>query len=57
VDFAKYSAMLMFQMKEKGQAKRANAKRMMGIGKQVLLLPITGGLSLIKYLLGRARGD
>ncbi len=55
VDFAKYGAMLVFQAKDSAQAQRAKAETRAGIWKQIVLLPITGGLSLIKYLIGRMR--
>jgi hypothetical protein len=57
VDFAKYAAMLVFQAKDSVQRERAKAKERAGIWKQILLLPITGGLSLIKYFVGRAKGE
>ncbi len=55
VDFAKYAAMLVFQAKDSAQGEREKAQKRAGILKQILLLPITGGLSLIKYFVGRAR--
>lgn len=57
VDFAKYAAMMVFQAKDSAQLQRSKAKERSGIVKQILLLPITGGLSLIKYFAGRAKGD
>lgn len=57
VDFAKYAAMLMFQAKDSAQIQRAKAKERAGIWKQIVLLPITGGLSLIKYFVGRAKDE
>jgi len=57
VDFAKYAAMLMFQAKNLAASERARTKGRAAVLKQVLLLPITGGLSLIKYFVGRARGE
>ena len=57
VDFAKYAAMLVFQAKDTAQAARTKVKRRAAILKQIILLPITGGFSLIKYCVGRARGE
>ena len=57
MDFVKYAAMLVFQAKDVAQSEREKSKDRTAIIKQVLLLPITGGYSLIKYFLGRARGD
>ena len=57
VDFAKYAAMLVFRAKDDAQLERAKAKGRAAIWKQILLLPVTGGLSLIKYFVGRARDE
>ena len=57
VDFAKYAAMLVFQAQDVAQSERDKSKNRTAIIKQVLLLPITGGYSLMKYFLGRARRD
>ena len=57
VDFAKYAAMLVFKAKDTAQLERAKAQGRAAIWKQILLLPITGGLSLIKYFAGKARGE
>ena len=57
VDFAKYAAMLVFQAKDVAQAARTKAQGRSAILKQILLLPITGGLSLIKYFVGKTRGE
>jgi hypothetical protein len=55
VDFAKYAAMLVFQAKDAAQTERAKSQGRAAIVKQILLLPITGGLSLIKYFVGKVR--
>ncbi|MGA2985167.1 MAG: hypothetical protein ABSG32_15260 [Terriglobia bacterium] len=57
MDFAKYAAMLVFQAKDTAQAERTKVKGRSAILKQLILLPITGGLSLIKYFVGRARDE
>jgi hypothetical protein len=57
VDFAKYLAMLQFQMKSKADEERARLKNRSAIFKQILLLPITGGLSLLKYFRIRLHGE
>ena len=57
LDFAKYAAMLVFQAKDAAQSERAKTRSRSAIVKQVLLLPITGGLSLIRYFAGKARGE
>ena len=57
VDFAKYAAMLVFRAKDDAQLQRKKAKSRAAIWKQILLLPITGGLSLIKYFVGRAKDE
>ena len=57
VDFAKYAMMLQFQMQSEMQQSRQRTKVRTSIIKQILLLPITGGLSLLGYLRSRFRGD
>jgi hypothetical protein len=57
VDFAKYAAMLVFEAKTDAQRASERWRETQGIVKQILLLPITGGLSLIKYLLNRLKGN
>jgi hypothetical protein len=57
VDFAKYAALLMFRMQQEADQKRARAKTRASIAKQILLLPVTGGISLVRYLLSRLRGE
>lgn len=57
VDFAKYAAMLLFQATEGAQVKRRRAQRKASIAWQIFLVPLTGGLSLLKYLLARFRRD
>jgi hypothetical protein len=57
VDFAKYAAMLVFRAKDDAQLVRAKAQQRQGIWKQILLLPITGGFSLLKYFRDKAKGD
>lgn len=50
VDFAKYAALVMFQAKTAADKAREQSKRRSDILKQILLLPITGGLSLLRYV-------
>ena len=57
VDFAKYSAMLIFQAKDEAKQQRERTKTRASIAKQILLLPITGGLSLLKFLASHFRGE
>jgi hypothetical protein len=57
VDFAKYAAMLAFRARDEAAAQRRRAKARTTVWRQVVLLPITGGLSLVKFLLGKLRGD
>jgi len=49
VDFAKYAAMLVFQAQGLAQSERAKTNERAGVVKQLILLPVTGGFSLIKY--------
>jgi hypothetical protein len=57
VDFAKYAAMLVFRATQAAQSERSKADGRKAIWKQIFLLPITGGFSLIRYLLKRAKGE
>ena len=57
VDFAKHAAMLVFKAQQDSGLAKDRARARLGIVKQILLLPITGGISFVKYLLGQLRGD
>ncbi|MBZ5671025.1 MAG: hypothetical protein LAO04_15015 [Acidobacteriia bacterium] len=57
MDFAKYATMLAFRARDDAAAQRSRAKTRATVWRQILLLPITGGLSLVKLLLGKLRGD
>ncbi|MBZ5515085.1 MAG: zinc ribbon domain-containing protein [Acidobacteriia bacterium] len=57
VDFAKYSAMLVFSAQNAAARDRDRTRARTSLLKQVLLLPITGGISLVRFLLARLRGD
>lgn len=50
VDFVKYAMMLVFQGQTSTQQARLRRKGRGEIIRQILLLPITGGWSLLKYL-------
>jgi len=56
VDFAKYAALLAFRMSSEAAQDRERSKSRAAILKQIVLLPITGGLSLVGYLRARIRG-
>lgn len=53
VDFAKYAAMFVAQEEMRAQREHAKRRENASIWKQIILLPITGGYSLMKYLLRR----
>src|SRR6266404_8254936 len=57
INFAKYLAMLQFQMKSEADRDRARRKNRSAIFKQILLFTITGGWSLLKYFHARLRGE
>jgi hypothetical protein len=57
VDFAKYAAMLVFRAQDDANQRRARRKLHRGMARQILLLPLTGGISLVRYILGWIRGD
>lgn len=50
VDFIKYATMLVFQGQTSTQQARLRKKGRGEVIRQILLLPITGGWSLLKYL-------
>ena len=50
VDFAKYAAMLVFQAQTQAQRGREVLRKRNSVIKHLLLLPITGGLSLLSFL-------
>jgi methionyl-tRNA synthetase len=56
VDFAKYSAMLVFTAQQIANRERERTRARTSLVRQIILLPITGGISLVKYLLGLLRG-
>lgn len=55
VDFAKYATMMMFKVKDDAEKDRERLKTRSSLIKQIALLPITGGYSLIRFLLSRFR--
>jgi uncharacterized membrane protein YvbJ len=57
VDFAKYSALLVFTAQETASQARERTRARTSIVRQIILLPITGGISLVKYLLGLLRRE
>lgn len=57
VDFTKYALLLQFQMKTQAEKDREQVRTRNAIFKQILLLPLTGGLSLLKYFRARLRGQ
>ncbi len=57
IDFAKYLAAMQFQMEIQAQQHRERARSRSEAFKQALLLPVTGGFSLLKYFRNRLRGD
>ena len=57
VDFAKYAAMLLLQARDKAKGKRQRTGEKVSLARQIVLLPLTGGLSLIRYVFSRLRQD
>jgi hypothetical protein len=55
VDFMKYGSLMIFQNKTQLEKDRERVKNRSAMAMQVVLLPITGGWSLLKYLLKRGR--
>jgi hypothetical protein len=57
LDFTKYAAVLQFQMKATADQTRRRSTERSALIKQILLLPITGGFSLFKYIRARLLDD
>ncbi len=57
VDFVKYLSMMHFKMVTEAKQERERVKSRSEIIMQILLLPITGGLTLLKFFRKRLRGD
>jgi PHP family Zn ribbon phosphoesterase len=57
VDFAKYAAMLIFSAQDTARRDHERTRERTSYLKQLLLLPITGGISLVKFLITRLRGE
>jgi len=57
VDFAKYAAMLVSQASEGVKEERRQKRERVSLAKQVFLIPLTGGLSLFRYVLSRFRRE
>jgi len=53
VDFAKYAGMLVVQEEVRAQHKHDERRQNASIWKQIILLPVTGGYSLMRFLLRR----
>jgi hypothetical protein len=49
--------MVVLQAREGAQEKRRHTKEKASLAKQILLIPLTGGLSLLKYVLSLFRRD
>ena len=57
VDFAKYAVMMELQMESQEKRQREQAESRNALVKQALLLPVTGGWSLLKYMRTALRGE
>lgn len=53
IDFAKYGAMLIAQEQHRADREHERIRQKAASWKQLLLLPVNGGFSLLKYLLRR----
>lgn len=53
IDFAKYAAMLVTQEETRAAHQHDKVREHASVWKQIILLPVTGGYSLVKYLLRR----
>jgi hypothetical protein len=53
IDFSKFAAMLVAQEQMRATRQRDRAREHASIWKQIFLLPVTGGYSLMKYFMRR----
>jgi len=56
VGFTKYAMLMVMQAKRQVETERDRAQSRKSVIRQIVLLPITGGLSLVKSILSRLRG-
>jgi hypothetical protein len=49
--------MLVSKAVDEAARKREGTRKRASLAKQIVLVPLTGGLSLLKYLMSRLRGD
>ncbi|MBI4460476.1 MAG: zinc ribbon domain-containing protein [Acidobacteria bacterium] len=57
LDFMKYGMTLMFQAQAQARQERERTLKRSGIIKQIILAPLTGGLSLLWFFRSRMRRD
>ncbi len=57
VDFVKYGALLQFQLEQAVRNEREQAKTRSAVARQVVLLPVTGGWSLLRYVKSALSGE
>jgi hypothetical protein len=57
VDFVKYGAMKLATMQLDLERQRQRTRSRAALVKSLVLLPLTGGLSLLSYFRGRHRAD
>jgi uncharacterized membrane protein YvbJ len=55
VDFAKYAAMVVLRAEQGAGEKRRRSHEKALLARHIILIPVTGGLSLLKYLVSRFR--
>ncbi len=56
VDFAKYAATMIAQKEIQMAGERKRSEKRSTVVRHIFLLPVTGGISLVRYLLARVRG-
>ena len=57
IDFAKYAAMMIAHEQARAAREHEKVQEHVSVWKQVFLLPVTGGYSLIKFFFGRSRAS
>src|SRR5207248_10279917 len=57
VDFAKYAVMMQAKAKAESEREIAQTRERIGLARSLMMFPINGGLTLLRYLRARLLGD
>ncbi len=57
LDFMKYAMTMQSELKNQAERDREKQRTRTSLLKQIILLPVTGGFSLLKFFTAKLRGD